>query len=110
MKIKEISKQDSNIFKAIGILLIVFHNYFRWLEPNTGENEFYFLADHIKNLVKGIIHTPLESINLLFDYFGHYGVQIFIFISGVGLAISMLNKKTSYGTFILKRLKLILKR
>jgi len=105
MKIKEISKQDTNIFKAIGILLIVLHNYFRWVAPNTGENEFSYSFSVIKNLINGIIKTPLESINLFFDYFGHYGVQIFVFVSGVGLALSMLHKKTSYGTFILKRFK-----
>jgi len=107
MQITPITKQDTTLFKAIGILLIVFHNYFRWVEPNTGENEFGFSTSVIKNLFSGLIKTPLETVNLLFDCFGHYGVQIFIFISGVGLTISLLNKKTSYGTFILKRLKSI---
>ena len=93
MKIREISKQDSNIFKAIGILLIVFHNYFHFVEPNIGENEFYFSSDVIKNLYYGIINMPSETINILFSCFGHYGVQIFIFISGFGLTISLQNKK-----------------
>ena len=107
MKIKEISKQDTTVFKAIGILLIVFHNYLHWVAPDTGENEFYFSANVIKNLFQGIINTPLESINLFFDFFGYYGVQIFIFISGVGLTLSMLTKKEKYGTYILHRLKTI---
>ena len=107
MKIKEISKQDSNIFKAIGILLIVFHNYFHWIAPNTGENEFSFSIKVVKNFINGLRTTPLESVNLMFDFFGYYGVQIFIFISGVGLAISMLHKKTNYIPFILRRLKII---
>ena len=105
MKIKEISKQDTTLFKAIGILLIVFHNYFNWIPPTIHINEFIFSAEAIKNLYNGIIHTPFETINLLFSFFGHYGVQIFIFISGVGLTRAMLHKKTKYGTYILHRLK-----
>ena len=107
MLIKEISKQDTNIFKAIGILLIVFHNYFHWVAPNTGENEFYFSFRFIQNLFTGLINTPFETINLLFSYFGHYGVQIFIFISGVGLAMSMIKKPTKFRPYILRRLKAI---
>jgi peptidoglycan/LPS O-acetylase OafA/YrhL len=41
----------------------------------------------------------------LFSYFGHYGVQIFIFISGVGLAYQWLNKPQRYGSFIIQRTK-----
>jgi hypothetical protein len=107
MKITEITKQDTTIFKAIGILLVVFHNYFRWVKPTTGENEFNFSIDVINNLFNGIADTPSETINLLFSCLGHYGVQIFIFISGVGLTISMIDKKKNYMTYILHRLKIL---
>lgn len=105
MIIKQFSKQDTNIFKAIGILLIVFHNYLHLTDPHTGENEFTYSANTIKNLYDGILETPLELINLLFSYFGHYGVQIFIFMSGLGLALSMMSKPKNYWRYFLDRLK-----
>jgi len=107
MRITSISKTDTLYFKAIGILLIVFHNYFHWLEPRIGENDMYFSADVIKKFWLGITSAPLETINLLFSGFGHYGVQVFILISGVGLAIALANRQLHYGTFIWQRLKKI---
>ena len=107
MQIQETSKQDTLIFKAIGILLIVFHNYFHWVAPNIEENEFFFSSDVIKSLFAGIMNTPSEMINLFFDCFGYYGVQVFIFISGVGLAVSMIKKPINYCPFMLQRLKKI---
>lgn len=107
MRITPISKTDTLYFKAIGILLIVFHNYFHWLEPRIGENDIYFSADVIKKFWYGITNTPLEAVNLLFSGFGHYGVQIFILMSGVGLAVSMAHKQLHYGNFMWQRLKKI---
>ncbi|MCL2327646.1 MAG: acyltransferase family protein [Bacteroidetes bacterium] len=107
MRIPAISKTDTLYFKAIGILLIVFHNYFHHVEPRIGENDWYFSIDVIKKFWLGITSAPLESINLLFSGFGHYGVQIFILISGVGLAISLAHKQLHYGNFVWQRLKKI---
>ena len=105
MQITNITKEDTLIYKGIGILIIVLHNFFHWMPPHTGENEWGFSADRIINLYKGLAQYPLEFINLLFSYFGHYGVQIFIFISGVGLALSMQDKSRSWAVFMLERLK-----
>lgn len=105
MQINTFSKENTLIYKGIGILLIVLHNFFHWILPATGENEWDFSAGRIINLYKGLIQHPLEFINLLFSYFGHYGVQIFIFISGVGLALSMQNKSKNWGAFMIERLK-----
>jgi len=100
-----ISKNDTNIFKGMGILLIMLHNFLHWVEPNTGENEFDFLHSRVVTLVKGIINTPLESIHLFFDFFGPYGLAFFFFISAYGLTISYnKNSSISYGNFIKSRL------
>ena len=93
------------MYKGVGILLIVLHNFFHWIPPGTGENEWDFSSARIVNLYNGLIQHPLECINLFFSYFGHYGVQIFIFISGVGLALSMQSKNKNWGTFMIERLK-----
>ena len=88
MEWKHLTKEDTALYKGIGILLIVGHNFFHWVAPSTGENEFIFDAGLIGKLGTLLIKQPLESLNLALSYFGHYGVGIFIFLSGYGLARS----------------------
>lgn len=99
------TKEDTLIFKGIGILLIVFHNFLHWVSPYTGENEFDFQLSRINNFFDGIAGNPAETIHLFFSYFGHYGVQLFFFISGYGLMRAYGNKNTGYRNFIGSRLK-----
>lgn len=105
MRINNITKEDTLIFKAIGILLIILHNFFHWMPPYTGENEWDFSIDRVNMLFIETTKYPTEFINLFFSYFGHYGVQIFIFISAVGLTLSMQRRNRSWGVFIIERLK-----
>lgn len=100
---KNLSKKQTNIFKGMAILLIVFHNFFRWVFPITGENEFAFAGIHLKNFFYLISKYPLESTNIIFSYFGHYGVQVFVFLSGYGLAKSFERNKTGFLAFLFKR-------
>jgi len=103
-EIKSLSIEDSNIIKGIGILLIAFHNFFHWTLPNAKENEFDFSIHGVQSLIHGIQSQPLESINLLFSFWGHFGVQLFIFISGYGLMKAYQNQKISWGAFMSKRI------
>ncbi|MCF0206206.1 MAG: acyltransferase, partial [Bacteroidales bacterium] len=108
MQIKAISKQQTNILKGVAIFMILCHNFFHWVEPmNSMENEFVFSVDNIIAFFNSIIAKPTEIINILFSYFGHFGVQIFIFISGYGLAMSFKNKPLPWGRFVVDRLKKI---
>ncbi|MDT8393416.1 MAG: sulfatase-like hydrolase/transferase [Bacteroidales bacterium] len=99
------TKEDTLIFKGIGILLIVFHNFLHWVGPYTGENEFNFQLSRINNFFNGIAGNPTETIHLFFSYFGHYGVQLFFFISGYGLMRAYGNKYPGYSGFVGSRLK-----
>lgn len=102
-----ITKEQTDFIKGIGILLIMFHNYFHWVAPNTGENEFIFDVQNVQNLFSAISNSYLETINFFFSFFGHYGVQLFVFISGYGLSKSYLTKQQSYPLFIKKRVSKI---
>ncbi len=42
MLIKTLDKQDTFLIKGIAILSILLHNFFHWIAPFTGENEFDF--------------------------------------------------------------------
>jgi uncharacterized sulfatase len=103
-RIQSFTIEDSNIIKGVGILLIAFHNFFHWSDPSARENEFEFSANGIHNLLEGIANQPLESINFLSSFWGHFGVQLFIFISGYGLMKAYQNKKISWGSFVSKRI------
>jgi len=100
-----ITKRDTSIIKGFAILCIVFHNYFHWLSPSPGENEFDFTPVRIGNLFQMLGDHPGEFVNILFSYFGHYGVQLFILVSGFGLALSMMNHPRTWESFVVTRLK-----
>lgn len=102
------SKKQSSIIKGAAILLILFHNFFHWIAPmDSMENEFCFNASYVHEFFKSFADSPLEFVNILFSYLGHYGVEIFIFISGYGLAKSFNKTQKPWGAFMLDRIKKI---
>ena len=103
MKIEKFTKTQVNLFKGIGILLIVLHNYFHNIPPTLGENEFRFNPRLISKYTSHIMDMPEDFARLFFSIWGHYGVEIFIFFSAYGLAISYSKNKPRYNEFILKR-------
>jgi len=93
------SKENTNFLKGVSILLIALHNYYRWVNPITGENEFWFsTASYLKSFIT-VRSNPLEIFNVFFNFLGFYGVQGFILISAYGLTISYRNKRRSESTF-----------
>ncbi len=106
MNIRQLTKDDTGILKGIAILGILMHNFLHWIEPlDCQENEFGFIRSNIDSFFTAFHDKPTEFFNIIMSYFGHFGVQIFIFISGFGLAMSMANKTRGYGRFLLDRLK-----
>lgn len=100
-----LTKDQSNIIKGAAILMIIFHNYFHIIPPAPGENEFDFFELTFERFKQLIIAEPFSIIRHSLAYFGHYGVQLFIFISGYGLAISNKDKNISFSKFLWKQVK-----
>ena len=100
-----LTKRDTSALKGFAILCIVFHNFFHWMTPSPGENEFVFYSGCVHNFFRLLGEQPSEFINIIFSYLGHYGVQIFILLSGYGLAVSMLRHEKDWTTFLVDRLK-----
>lgn len=100
-----LTKKDSSVLKGLAILGIVLHNYFHHLSPSPGENEFLFSPNTIHTFFQMLGEQPAEFINLIFSYLGHFGVQVFILLSGYGLAISMTKHPKDWTTFMVDRLK-----
>ena len=101
--INQFSREESRFIKGIAILMIVLHNYYRWVHPITGENEFHFDPDFILRSWIFLRTNPLEIFHVFFNFLGHYGVQAFIVISAYGLTRSWLKNQPSYPRYILHR-------
>ena len=67
MVFKGYSKRDTAVLKGFGILCIVFHNYFHWLWPSPGENEFTFDPGRVSKFFAQLGEQPGEFFNLIFQ-------------------------------------------
>lgn len=82
-----ISLDEGLLLRALAILAIIAHNYLHWIEGGPGENEFDFQGHRADDFWKLVASQPLDLVRWLAGYFGHYGVQVFLFLSGYGLAM-----------------------
>lgn len=85
-----LDKREGLVLRGAGILLIMLHNFTHWVPPVTGENEFSFEARHFRTMAGQLLDTPADAWRILFSYFGHHGVQLFVFLSAYGLTRSFL--------------------
>src|SRR4051812_43734901 len=83
LRLDQLDKKDTTILKALAIMAIVFHNFFH-VAVKVHENEFDFDPARFSVFLQTVRHPSL-SIQALFAFYGHYGVQIFIFLSAYGL-------------------------
>ncbi|MBS5492398.1 MAG: acyltransferase [Sutterella wadsworthensis] len=70
----ELTRADASVIKALAILMIVAHNY------------FLQIVDH-----------PFDAFHPIASFFGHYGVHIFLFMSGYGLTKKALGYVQKHG-------------
>lgn len=99
-----IDRSQSDVIKGLAITFIIFHNFIHWTN-NIGENEYELDPDRIDLLVQTIFTDPYMLLNGLFSYFGHYGVELFIFVSGYGLAKQFMKKSNiTYVNYLVPRL------
>ncbi len=98
------SKDQTLALKGVGILLIILHNFFHNLSPTIGENEFSFSIASSSNFHHTLRLHPAEFFRAVFTYFGHYGVQIFVFFSAYGLTRKYIKQPLVYSEFIKRRI------
>ena len=86
---KILSSTQCQVLRGIAIMGIFLHNFCHLLPGSNEENEFEFIAERANNMwnywTGGNIDVfaPIQ----LFAFFGHYGVPIFLFLSGYGLVM-----------------------
>ena len=103
VKIKKMTIEQVTLLKGIGILLIVLHNFWHWVPPTLGENEFSFDPNLFQTYIDHFLIYPEQIIPLLFSFFGYMGVYLFIFLSVYGISISLNNNPRSYYNFMYRR-------
>ena len=64
------------------------HNFFHHIFKKTKENEIDFDAKRFEYFLNNFLYNPNEWIQSIFSYFGHFGVQIFIFLSAYALTLT----------------------
>lgn len=103
LSLYNLSKEQISVIKGIGIILIVFHNFIH-LQSGVGENEIFYSQTILINMLEVIEQDFTTLFNSLISYFGHFGVQLFIFASGYGLTKKYLYKKINYPQYIISYL------
>ena len=80
-----LTRRECTAMRGIAILAIVLHNYCHFIGKIVQENEYQYLSFNNDRLWQ-VISNPdsLLPVHLL-SYFGHYGVPVFLFLSGFGL-------------------------
>ncbi len=103
MKWKSLTTENALIMKGIAILMIAIHNFMH-LFPFPKENEFDFSLDRTMSMVTLLWETPEKFIQVLFSFFGHLGVAVFIFLSAYGLSKKYQKNPPIFWTFISERI------
>jgi len=95
--------EDTTFYKGLAILMIVLHNFFHWVPPLIGENEQNFDSKRFENYVH-LFLQPEYLFQATFSFLGHYGVQIFLFLSAYGLTKKYFSSNINYYQYIKHRL------
>jgi peptidoglycan/LPS O-acetylase OafA/YrhL len=92
-----LTKAECSALRGIAIIGIILHNYCHWLPFTIKENEYtyhgyynHYFWEHLFDFNSNIEFD-------FFSYFGHYGVPIFLFISGYGLALKYESSDKNVG-------------
>ena len=98
---------DTLRFKGLGIVLIVLHNFLHLVRDLPRENEFWFSHAYARAFWQTLASSPEESLRVLFSFWGHFGVQIFIFLSAFGLTRKFIVRPQGWGAFMASRYRKI---
>lgn len=82
-----LSKTECSALRGFAIIGIFMHNFLHWLNPMVKENEYQFYENNVNRLMSILSHPDQDLLWQLFSFFGHYGVPVFLFLSGYGLVM-----------------------
>lgn len=82
-----LNRAECSAMRGIAIMAIMLHNYSHWLSVAVKENEYLFHETNNQGLRQILTHPDTLLPMQLVSYFGHYGVPVFLFLSGFGLVM-----------------------
>ena len=85
MKNSLLTLAESKALRGIAILGIMLHNYCHFLGFAVKENEYTFNVAKPMQLLDRLMSPDSYLFVHVLSFFGHYGVPVFLFISGFGL-------------------------
>lgn len=80
-----LSLVESKALRGIAILGIMLHNYCHFLGFAVKENEYTFNPDKPRMFLDKLLALDHNLFVHIMSFLGHYGVPVFLFISGFGL-------------------------
>ena len=80
-----LNMRQSQALRGMAILGIILHNYCHFLKFAVKENEYTFTAEKPRQLLEKLLSLDADLFIHILSFFGHYGVPVFLFISGYGL-------------------------
>lgn len=81
----QLSRQETTALRGLAIALIILHNFTHWLPRCVPENEYTWALSRIQMYVHYITNGGPHLVLNFFSHYGHYGVALFLFLSGYGL-------------------------
>lgn len=89
-----LSRTECAALRGVAILAIILHNFCHWLRLAVKENEYTFNASKadrfLHELASPDLYFPIQFVSFL----GHYGVPLFLFLSGFGLVMKYGRQET----------------
>ena len=82
MSTPTLNRTECNALRGLAIIGIFLHNYCHWLGPIVKENEYQYIQRNVDWLHQ-VMASPDGWLPMhLLSFFGHYGVPVFLFLSG----------------------------
>lgn len=80
-----LSLNGTYVLKGVAIMAIILHNFCHWLPDAVIENQHVFHLERNCDLIELLQQGGPNLFLNLVSHYGHYGVPVFVFLSGYGL-------------------------
>lgn len=87
-----LTRDETAAMRGLAIIAIVLHNFCHRLRHIAQQNEYYFNPKNNDALLHALANPDSLLPVHLASYFGHYGVPVFLFVSGFGLVMKYESK------------------
>ena len=75
-------------------ILRILHNYIHWFSNVVLENQHVYYPERNKELINSVLEFDSGLFLDLISHYGHYGVPVFVFLSGYGLVMKYGKRKS----------------